>query len=177
MGYVCAASLLAYLDGVRGVDIPYFIAACVTTVGLGVIAPESQLHRAATVLVLPFGLMIISLCLAAVQARAKASSPHGSEAEDFDELGGEGNNSAASIRSQRSLKMMEQWYKLKSHRSAYMRQKLATVWFAEKRHLSLLLSVFGQSCAIYFLFSSTSFVCVFFVLPFFLSFRSHSSTC
>jgi len=121
--YVGVASLLAFLDGVRGVDIPYFIAACVTTVGLGDIAPKSQLHRGATVLVLPFGLVIISLCLAAVEASANTSSPHAAS-EDFDEDMGE---SEAEIRNSRSLRKMAEWYQKKNLRNAHVRQELAKI--------------------------------------------------
>jgi len=125
--YVFAASLLAYFDGVRGVDIPYFIAACVTTVGIGDISPQSQAHRAATVLMLPFGLLIISLCLSAAEARAKATAPT-MDPEDLEEEERENNSvNIGSIRNERSLKKMHVWYKKKENRGAETRQKLVKV--------------------------------------------------
>jgi len=126
--YVFAASLLAYFDGVRGVDIPYFIAACVTTVGIGDIHPHSQAHRAATVLMLPFGLLIISLCLSAAEARAKATAPT-MDPEDLEEEERENNSvNIGSIRNERSLKKMHVWYKKKENRGAETRQKLVKIF-------------------------------------------------
>jgi hypothetical protein len=80
--YVVVASLLAYSDGLRGVDIVYFISASVNTVGLGDISPQSQFHRAASVITLPFGLVILSLCLAANEAWSKTSKRKPDDEED-----------------------------------------------------------------------------------------------
>ena len=70
--YLAAAACLAHQDGIRGVDIPYFISAMVTTVGLGDVSPSGQVHRGATVVMLPFGLVVISLGISLVKAHAKS---------------------------------------------------------------------------------------------------------
>jgi len=123
-GYVGLASLFAYMDGVRGVDIPYYISACVTTVGIGDIVPESQLHRAATVLVLPFGLVIISMCLSAVEAYAKAVENHG---DPDDNHVGDEENAANICRRLKLQKKMQRWHEKRKGRPAKMRRRLAKV--------------------------------------------------
>jgi len=57
--YALIVVSLAYYDGVRGVDIPYFLSATATTVGFGDISCRSQLTRGLYVVLLPFGMSIL----------------------------------------------------------------------------------------------------------------------
>ena len=70
--YLSVSSGLAYADGMRGVDIPYFIVCMVMTIGLGDLSPQSQLHRGATLVMLPFGLVVISFAVSLVTAFARS---------------------------------------------------------------------------------------------------------
>lgn len=99
MLYITVAALLAFSDGLQGLDIFYFIAACVTTAGLGDISPQSQLHRAASIITLPFGLIILSLCLAADEAWTNSAPRPPEEAEEEGDV--------ATIRKEKSRKFME----------------------------------------------------------------------
>jgi len=58
--YMAVAIFLAQRDGLEGIDIYYFISTTMTTIGLGDISPQSQLNRACAVIVLPYGLVVIS---------------------------------------------------------------------------------------------------------------------
>ena len=103
--YVAAAALLAHSDGLRGLDIVYFISACVTTVGLGDISPQSQFHRAASILTLPFGLVILSLCLAADETLKKTYMVPDKEEDEEDGFHGD----IASRRKDKSRRHMERY--------------------------------------------------------------------
>lgn len=70
--YISAAWALAYADGLRGIDIPYFISATCTTIGLGDISASNQLNRAFAVFILPFGLVIISFVISTAMAYANS---------------------------------------------------------------------------------------------------------
>ena len=85
--YIVLEGWLSYRDGLRGVDIPYYIIATVTTVGLGDLSPSSQLHRATHIFMLPFGLVVVSfgISLASALARANAPSLGGGESDGEDD--------------------------------------------------------------------------------------------
>ena len=61
-------------EGYSGVDIPYFIATTVTTIGLGDISPGMQITRLGAVFVLPFGLFVLVFLLAAIDAEERATA-------------------------------------------------------------------------------------------------------
>eukprot|EP00614_Pseudopedinella_elastica_P004068 CAMPEP_0172589832 /NCGR_PEP_ID=MMETSP1068-20121228/8397_1 /TAXON_ID=35684 /ORGANISM="Pseudopedinella elastica, Strain CCMP716" /LENGTH=972 /DNA_ID=CAMNT_0013385485 /DNA_START=130 /DNA_END=3048 /DNA_ORIENTATION=+ len=70
--FVVVESLLCAYDGIEGVNIPYMISATITGVGFGDVSPQSQFHRAMTIVLFPFALGIIGLAVALVKARAMA---------------------------------------------------------------------------------------------------------
>ena len=49
-----------YADGLRGIDIPYFLACTLTTVGFGDISPKTQWLRCIFIFMLPYGIILIS---------------------------------------------------------------------------------------------------------------------
>jgi len=67
--------LLAYREGMSGVDGAYFLAATMTTVGFGDFAPTTQVSRGCAVLLLPCGLMVLSLVVCFFKAFANANYP------------------------------------------------------------------------------------------------------
>jgi len=66
--YVCMASL----DGLTGLDCWYYIVATVTTVGFGDFAPTSQSARAASLIFMPAGLVIIGFGISFATASNRA---------------------------------------------------------------------------------------------------------
>lgn len=73
--YLAAAVLLARHDGLRGVDVFYFISATMTTTGLGDLSPQGQLNRACAVVLLPYGLVVVSFAIAMSMAYVKSHEP------------------------------------------------------------------------------------------------------
>lgn len=61
--YMAAAVFLAQRDGLEGIDIYYFISTTMTTIGLGDVSPQNQLNRACAIVILPYGLVVISKLL------------------------------------------------------------------------------------------------------------------
>ena len=59
--FLSLEGFFSHLDGIHGVDIWYLMASSVTTVGLGDVSPQSQFHRATSLVMLPFGLVVVSL--------------------------------------------------------------------------------------------------------------------
>lgn len=85
--YVCMASL----DGLTGLDCWYYIVATVTTVGFGDYAPQSQSARAASLIFMPMGLVIIGFGVSYVTASNRAR-PNliGQSNGDMSSMGGVG---------------------------------------------------------------------------------------
>jgi hypothetical protein len=67
--------LLAYREGMSGINSAYFIAATVTTVGFGDLAPKSQLSRGCAILLLPCGLVVFSLIMSYFSAHMLGRIP------------------------------------------------------------------------------------------------------
>jgi len=63
---------MASLDGLTGLDCWYYIVATVTTVGFGDFAPQSQGARAASLVFMPMGLVIIGFGISYVTASNRA---------------------------------------------------------------------------------------------------------
>mmetsp|Transcript_168 Transcript_168/g.373 ORF Transcript_168/g.373 Transcript_168/m.373 type:complete len:840 (+) Transcript_168:136-2655(+) len=70
--YIGLAILVSYADGLRGVDIFYLYSSIITTVGLGDLSPQGKLHRGASIFLIPFGLILCSMGISAIEARAKS---------------------------------------------------------------------------------------------------------
>ena len=68
-------ALLARVEGLGHVDAWYFLAATLTTVGYGDIAPTKQLSRAAAIILIPTGLVFFSLVMAYLSASALSKPP------------------------------------------------------------------------------------------------------
>ena len=58
--YMAVRLVLARIENMPWVDIFYFISATVTTIGLGDISPQTQLNRGIGIVLLPYGLVVIS---------------------------------------------------------------------------------------------------------------------
>jgi hypothetical protein len=69
VGFYC----LARLDGMSVLDSWYFLAATLTTVGIGDYAPTKQVTRALACFLIPFGLVVVSMCISYAQALALSS--------------------------------------------------------------------------------------------------------
>ncbi len=67
--YLILAYILAYVDGMRGVDPFYFFATTVTTVGFGDLVLTQQNTRAAAIVLLPLGLIVIGFSMSFMQAK------------------------------------------------------------------------------------------------------------
>jgi len=63
---------MASLDGLTGLDCWYYIVATITTVGFGDFAPQSQGARAASLVFMPMGLVIIGFGISYVTASNRA---------------------------------------------------------------------------------------------------------
>mmetsp|Transcript_32191 Transcript_32191/g.72645 ORF Transcript_32191/g.72645 Transcript_32191/m.72645 type:complete len:222 (-) Transcript_32191:34-699(-) len=83
--YLGMAYLCAWYDGYGPIDAFYLMAASVTTIGLGDVSPQTQITRAASLFMLPFGLIIIGFVVSLVMAIAKSSVSLVYEEEDGDE--------------------------------------------------------------------------------------------
>jgi len=60
--------LLGYESGMRGIDVWYYLATTVTTVGFGDFSPQTQVSRGFSVVLLPFGLVVISFGISLLKA-------------------------------------------------------------------------------------------------------------
>jgi len=67
--------LLAYREGMFGIDGAYYLAATMTTVGFGDFAPTTQVSRGCAVLLLPCGLVVLSLVMSFFSAHTMARIP------------------------------------------------------------------------------------------------------
>ena len=57
--YLAVAVWGCWAEGLRGVDIPYFLVSSLTTVGLGDIVPKYQSSRLSAIIMLPAGLVLL----------------------------------------------------------------------------------------------------------------------
>mmetsp|Transcript_45674 Transcript_45674/g.103120 ORF Transcript_45674/g.103120 Transcript_45674/m.103120 type:complete len:933 (-) Transcript_45674:151-2949(-) len=96
--YAGVASWMAWYDGLRGVDIPYFISTTLSTVGIGDISPQSAVTRGATLILLPFGVSIVGFAISLAIAYSKTELNaiiHELDRDDTDEPTSSGNATGA----------------------------------------------------------------------------------
>jgi len=86
IAYLICATSLAASDGLGVIDMFYFISATTTTIGLGDISPSNQVNRAAAIILLPFGLVIISFGISVIIALAYARPFKAEEEEDLKDV-------------------------------------------------------------------------------------------
>ena len=80
LGYL----LLCRLNGYDGVVAWYMLAATVSTVGYGDVAPNTQVTRGIAAVLIPCGLAILGLCISWTQAAQRARPPRATAAEETD---------------------------------------------------------------------------------------------